>query len=260
MITRAELIRQTTLGLYMTRMEFQRRFAGSRGGAIWMFVGPLATMLAIWVAIGQGLAVRQTIGPGYGVQLAIGLAVWLCFADAAVGGINAISANPHLVKKVVFPVHILPLTLTIAAFTVHAVVIGLILALIIVSGIPLTASILLLPLWTAAFFVLTASVAMLVATLNILVRDTSAIVPGTISLLFWLTPVIWPLSQIAPEWRTFALLNPAAVIIEGYRSALLGSSTLAAGHIVLFVIMLGLIAGGAIRVFQRLRPTFADWL
>jgi teichoic acid transport system permease protein len=255
----SDLKAKLALGAYLARMEFEKRFAGTIGGRFWLFAGPLATILVIWLALDLGLGLRSMVGPGYGLSLAVGLTAWLFFADGVNGAAGAIVGSPHLVKKVVFPVELLPLA-HIAA-VVHLVLVVVVLVVVLAQGISPGLSILMLPFWAICLLVLVASTGLLVAGLNVLFRDVGAALPNVISFLFWVTPIVWPLANVPAVWRPLAIANPAALVLEGYRSALIGSpAPVGAPGMALLVIGLGLYALAAASLFRRMRPWFADVL
>jgi ABC-type polysaccharide/polyol phosphate export permease len=258
---RGVLGKQIGLCLYLARMEFEKRFAGSAGGKVWLFVGPIVTIGVIWVALDFGLGLRATSGPRYGINLAIGLTVWLFFSEAITSSISSIVASPHLVKKVVFPVALLPLANALAAFFIHILLTAILILVVVLSDQNVSLSLLLLPFWALCLLLLTAGLSLLAAGLNVILRDMSAIIPNGISLFFWLTPIVWPLANVPAQWHTIALLNPVAVIIEGYRHALLGgSSSLSEGNLLIFLFVMCGICMGSILIFRKIRPWFANVL
>lgn len=253
------LKRKLSLSVYLARMEFERRFAGSIGGKLWVFAGPFLTIAVIWAALDFGLGLRGSIGPDYGMALAVGMCCWLFFAEAVNMSLGSITSQPHLVKKVVFPVILLPVANILVAFAVHLVILGFVVLAFLVQGRTLGLSALALPFWVGCLFVLTMSVALLVAALNVLVRDTAALVPNIISFLFWMTPIVWPASRLTGNWEFIAFLNPAAVIIEGYRSALLGAPPLLSfGGTMIFAMFLATFGIASLIFFRKLRLMFAD--
>jgi ABC-type polysaccharide/polyol phosphate export permease len=257
----SNLSKQIALCMYLTRMEFDKRFAGSVGGRIWLFVGPIVTIGVIWIAMDFGLGLRATSGSRYGISLAIGLTAWLFLSEAINSSVSSIVGNSHLVKKVVFPVALLPLASVLAAFVVHLLLLAILLTFIILQGEGFSWALLMLPVWALCLLALTSGLALMAAGLNVILRDMTAIIPSSISLLFWLTPIVWPLDNIRTEWRAIALLNPVAVIIEGYRQALLGGpSTLSASNLASFALISTFLLVGSILTFRRIRPWFANVL
>lgn len=254
-----DIKRKLSLSVYLARMEFERRFAGSMGGKLWVFAGPFLTIAVIWVALDYGLGLRGSVGPDYGMSLAVGLCCWLFFSEAVNTAMGSITGQPHLVKKVVFPVILLPVANILVAFAVHLVILAFVILVVLLQGKTPGIGVLLLPFWIGCLFVLTLSVALLVAALNVLVRDTAALVPNVISFLFWITPIIWPVSQLTGDWYLIAWLNPAAIIIDGYRSALLGTEPLLSGAgTAIFALVLAAFAAASVIIFRRLRLMFAD--
>lgn len=249
------------LGGYLVRMEFARRFAGSLGGRMWVFFSPLVTVIAIWLALDLGLGMSGPTGGNYAGGLVVGLAAWLFFAEAVNSSIGMITASPHLVKKVVFPVELLPMTTVVTALVVHLFVLSLVALQILFFGAGWSIRIITLPFWVAALTGLAMGIAILLAGLNVVLRDVSAIAPNIISTLFWLTPVIWPSSRLPPSWQTVLAFNPVSVLIDGYRYALLApdygpslSRLLVCG---LMICVIGFVSA---TTFKALRPAFGDHL
>jgi ABC-type polysaccharide/polyol phosphate export permease len=251
--------RKLSLSVYLARMEFERRFAGSIGGKLWVFAGPFLTIAVIWAALDFGLGLRGSVGPDYGMALAVGLCCWLFFAEAINTSLGSITSQPHLVKKVVFPVILLPVANILVAFAVHLVILAFVILALLAQGKTPGLGALALPFWIGCLFVLTMSVALLVAALNVLLRDTAALVPNLISFLFWVTPIVWPASRLTGDWSLLALLNPASVIIEGYRSALLGTPPLLSIQgTMIFAMFMAAFGVASLIFFRKLRLMFAD--
>jgi ABC-type polysaccharide/polyol phosphate export permease len=254
-------LRQVKLCLYLTRMEFEKRFAGSIGGKLWIFVGPILTIGVIWTVIDLGLGMRAITGPQYGMSLAVGLCAWLFFSEGVNAAVGSITGSPHLVKKVVFPVVLLPVSSVMVAFVVHVVILCLIMFAMTLQGHRFGWSLLALPFWMFSLLLLAATTAVLLSGLNVVFRDTSAIAPNLIAFFFWLTPIIWPIRNLSETWWNVALINPVAVIIEGYRYTLLGDSGgPGAMGTAVFVLALCAFVFCAVMAFRRLRPWFANFL
>ena len=245
---------------YLARMEFLRRYSGTAGGAIWMFAGPLLTIFTIWAALEFGVSASGHFGSAFGANFAIALTAWLFFSDVVQTATVSITTNPHLVKKVVFPVWVLPLASTCSAFAVHLVLLLVVSGVLWAVGMPLRIGIFALAFWTLMLFVIGAATGLLLATLTVRFRDTAVIAPNVLALLFWLTPLVWPLHQLSAPWKGIALINPMAVIAEGYRAAFgLGQGlTLTPGAI--FAAIVCCLTALAVLTYRRYRPSFSDSL
>ncbi|MGL5361611.1 MAG: ABC transporter permease, partial [Bosea sp. (in: a-proteobacteria)] len=118
-----------------------------------------------------------------------------------------------------------------------------------------------LPFWSGCLLLFAAMMAILAAGLNVLFRDVGAVAPNILSLFFWLTPIVWPVSQLPESWRFLLFFNPPAIIIEGYRSAILGTAPpLTLPWTVFFALLLVAGASLAFLAFRRIRSSFADVL
>lgn len=259
----ADVARQRLgLAVYLARMEFFRRFSSTAGGALWMFLGPLLTIFTIWIALDLGLSASGRFGSEFGVNFAVGLTAWLFFTDVVQSATGSITASPHLVKKVVFPVWLLPLSTALASFAVHAIILAIVVAVLWLAGTPVSANIVWLPVWMAALLIFAVAVGLTLASLNVHFRDTSMIAPNIVSLLFWMTPIVWPMKQTVEPLKSIILLNPMAVVIEGYRASLgLGADTsLSVSSISVFAVLTMLTVVLSMVTYRRYRAVFSDSL
>jgi ABC-type polysaccharide/polyol phosphate export permease len=242
-------------------MEFSRRYSATAGGAIWMFAGPLATIFAIWFALEIGMGASGRFGHAFGSNFVIGLAAWLFFADATQSAAISITSSPHLVKKVVFPVWVLPMAAALAAFFVHLLVLTIATSVLWLLGLPLRIHLLSLLTWMGLLLILVGAIGLLLASYNVYVRDVAVLTPNIIGLLFWLTPIVWPVQQLSEKLQAVTLANPMAMIIEGYRSSVNADAVLpATASLPVFLFIIGGLALFAIWTYRRVRPNFSDAL
>jgi lipopolysaccharide transport system permease protein len=250
-----------SLVFFLTRTEFTTRHAASSWGLFWTFFSPLASILVIWVALDLGLGMRQSLGPNYGRGLAIGLAAWLFLSGAVIAATSAISGSPHLVKKVVFPVYILPAAKVLCQLIIHTFIILVIIAVVIWSSSQSG--------WHNLYIIPTVMISTLIAmcfsllaaTLQVVQKDTQAVIGLLTGLLFWLTPIIWPLSNVPQSWHWLVYINPLTLVMDMYRLSILGTAIPVAPEIALMSLAsLAVVGPVAIGLFRRLRPLFADVL
>jgi ABC-type polysaccharide/polyol phosphate export permease len=246
---------------YLARMEFVGRHAGSAAGMLWSLAAPVGSILVIWAALSYGLGMRAQLGPGYGQELAAALAAWLFFSDCIVGATSAITGNPHLVKKIVFPVFLLPIASVMARVPIHLGVLAAVSLLVAGEGGGTPAHLVVLPAALLLLVAFSAAGGLLAASLNVVLRGTQAVVAPLLGLLFWLTPIVWPIANIPDRWHPLVYANPLAGLIEVYRFAVLGRPfsvhplVLVTGGPVFL-----LISWSAVTLYRRLRPVFADVL
>ena len=245
---------------YLAWSDLQRRYAGTKAGILWTILAPVALIGAMWFALDIGLGMRAA-GPAFGVNLVIGMVAWLAFSESVGDATGCVLRSPHLVKKVVFPVELLPLASVMSSFAVHLCLLAVLIAALALQGQAALGMIWTLPFWMALSAVMAAGLGFAVAGLNVIVRDTQAVAPFLVTVWFWLTPIVWPFSRIEEPWRWLGGLNPMAVVVEGYRTALTGAPYPFEPLAVIAAVAISIAVGAAGYVlFATLRPSFPDSL
>jgi lipopolysaccharide transport system permease protein len=209
----------------MVRREVAKRYRGSILGIFWSLITPLS-MLAVytfvfgtvfrtrgWTAQSEALST-----PSFALILFSGLIPFTLFSEVVGKAPGLVVGNRNYVKKVVFPIEILPMITMGSALVQLAVSFAVLLAFLLVSngGLPLTA--VLLPLVLAPFLVLTVGVAWVLAALGVYLRDISQILPPILSATMFLSAIFYPLSAL-PRNAQLVLLwgNPLVFPIEQVR-------------------------------------------
>ena len=256
--------RQRTLLKRMTWREISSRYRESVLGSLWAAINPLL-MLAIYTFVFGFIMKSRWPGQGdnkllFALTLFAGLIVNTLFAETVNRCTTVIAENANYVKKVVFPLEMLPLVVLGSALF-HAVVS---LAILVVAnafvGTGLHWSMLLLPVVIVPILLTSAGVGWILASLGVFLRDASQIVGFLTALLMFLSPIFYPITVFPPQARTFLFLNPLTLpVLEVRQVAIEGLpphwiSVLAAYGIGLLVAALGL------WFFERTRRGFADVL
>jgi lipopolysaccharide transport system permease protein len=216
---------QFLLGQLIKR-EVVGRYRGSLMGFAWSFLNPLFMLLAYTFVFGIIFKSRWGAGGNGGMAefaltLFCGMIPFNLFAEVVGRSPSLITSNANYVKKVVFPLEILPLSVLGAACVHMLISIGiLLLGRLLVSG-ELTFTILLLPVILAPFVMFLAGLAWLLAALGVFLRDMQQLVNLLIQFVMFLSPVFFPVSAIPAEYRHLIMLNPLSPVIEGSRGVLL---------------------------------------
>jgi lipopolysaccharide transport system permease protein len=247
----------------LTRRECWNRYAGSRLGLCWS-LGSAALLLGVYTfAFGQVLQVRwgetRTATPlDYALTLFCGLAVFHAFTETLARAPRLIASSPSFVKKVVFPVEILPVVAVNGAL-IHALSSLAILGIAsLCAGRGLGGHALLLPLVLVPFLWLLLGVSWFLAALGPFWRDLGPAVVLLGQMLLFLTPVFYPLDLVPEPWRQPLQWSPLAVLVENSRRLLLWDlpptypALLAAALCSLLVMQLGYAC------FMSRRGRFAD--
>lgn len=201
--------------------DMRMRYRGSWLGAAWTLLNPL-TELAVLLFIFD-LVLPLNI-PNYGAFLFTGLLVYTWFQSSLNFATVVIVGHRELVRRPGFPTTILPVV-SVAASLVHfCLSLPVLLALILLSGIQLTAAVLALPALIVVQFAFTLGLAYPLAAAHVWFRDTQYLLRVALQLLFYLSPIFYQLSAVPPRFALLFTLNPMVTIVEGYRDVLLRGS------------------------------------
>lgn len=200
------------------------RYRGAMFGVLWIFLSPLL-MLAIFAFIfGQIFQTRwpqQNSGLPFWLLLYSGLITFNIFAETVSRAPASVRGYPSFVKKIIFPVHILPLV-PLGASLVHAAFNFLILltALVWVGG--LHAQVLLFPFLLLPVLLLSLGFSWFMAAWGVFIKDMTQIVPVFVQMLMFLSPVFYPISAVPAALRTAYQYNPLGIVIEASRAVVTG--------------------------------------
>lgn len=257
------------LVLPLIRREILGRYRGSALGLVWSFMLPLL-MLAIYTfSFGVVLKARWAI-PGqeaiehstaeFAVILFAGLIVNQLFSDVVGGASNLIVGNARYVKKVVFPIHILPLVSAGTALFHVVVSTGVLLAFsAFVFGLPFH-SLAFAPLSLLAIALLALGLSWFLAAIGVYFRDVGQIVPPLLTALMFLSPVLYPRETIPETMQKIIVLNPLTVPVEAFRDAVIFGvlpDFLALG---IYIAITSVVAIAGFFFFKLMRRGFADVL
>ena len=216
-----DLIRQ------FTRREIEGRYKGSYFGLLWSFITPIVMLLVYTFVFGVVFKARWPHERGgdslaeFAVVMFAGQIAFQAFAEPVGRAAGLIVSVPNFVKKVVFPLQILPVAVVGAAL--YHVAIGLLIALVassvIFHTIPWT--VLLVPLSLLPLAMLGLGLSWFLAALGVYLRDVGYIVGVIVQVLFFATPIFYPLSAIPEEYRWLMAMNPLTPMIDLVRGNLI---------------------------------------
>lgn len=202
------------------------RYRGSMLGLFWSFAQPLMMLCVYTFVFSVVFKARWGVdtegGRGaFAIIMFCGLALFNIFSEAVNLNCGIVVGNTNLVKKVIFPLEILPLSQTIASFAVGMVWFFLLfLGSVFIFG-KLSFTMLLLPLILLPLFLFTLGVSFFTSSLGVYVRDTPHIVGVVLQILFFVTPIFYPVSAIPERFRWPILMNPLTLLIEEARKVFL---------------------------------------
>ena len=261
------LIRHRGLIQTLVVRELKARYRGSVLGYLWSFINPLLLLIVYTIVFSVVLPGFRGIDlEPYALFLFCGLLPWTWFSSALLESANSLIAGGNLIKKVLFPAEILPIVAVLSNmfhFFFALPVLGAFLIFYAIAGQlpgPLRVSELIwLPLVIAVQFMLTLGFSLILSALTVHFRDIKDLLGNLLTLWFFATPIIYPMSMVPAGGKFLMDLNPFTHLAISYQEILFYDGpfghwkwlvVLAAGSIVLTAIGYGL--------FDRLRDSFAE--
>ncbi|MBX3678146.1 MAG: ABC transporter permease [Rhodocyclaceae bacterium] len=245
----------------LVKRDVLLRYRGAMFGVLWIFLSPLL-MLAIFAFvfghIFQSRWPNQPDGLPFWLMLYAGLIVFNVFGETVARAPTAVRGFPSYVKKIIFPVSILPLV-PLGAALVHASFNFLVLAAALAWTGHLSAGILLFPLLIAPVLLLGIGAAWFLAAWGVFIKDMTQIVPLLVQMLLFLSPVLYPASAVPPGLTFIYNANPIGAVIEAVRAAMIGQPVpwVAWSAALAFGVAVALLGHA---FFQHSRDEFADAL
>lgn len=243
--------------------DLRTRYAGSVLGAVWAFSSPLVTIGLFWFVFTHGLRVSP-VRPdvSFLVWFCAGIVPWFFFSEALPGAAWSYVQYSYLVKKVVFPVWVLPLVKVVSALFIHVCFVIMLILLCLSQGVAMTWAALSVIYFSACAILLVVAIGMACAALIPFFKDLGHIVSLILQFGVWVTPIFWDYRSLPPTWSWVYQLNPVFYITEGYRSALLDGQWFwqAPGPLLAFWIFLGATLLAAALIFRRMRRHLPDVL
>jgi ABC-type polysaccharide/polyol phosphate export permease len=221
--TYADLVRYRELFANLFRRDLQAKYRGSALGVLWTIANPIMLMGVYLLVFGVVWKTRFTTGGHYPLFLLSGLAVWTFFAAALQSSSRSMLDNANLIRKTRFPRQLVPLSVVGAHLVSFAAMLVL---LLVINAIALprarATELLALPL-AVLVVALVSGLALAIASLNVLFRDVEFIVAALLVPWFFLTPILYPLSQVAQHRHVVAVIhwaNPLSPAVEAIRAPL----------------------------------------
>ena len=213
----------------MVRRDIHGRYRGSVAGLFWTVINPLLMMLTYSLVF--GVILKQRWGPdpahagfmNFPLYFIAGMLPWLAFNEALGRAPNAVMEHRTLVKRVVFPIEIVPVNVTLAGLVSEffGSLVFLTVLLAVRHSVPMT--VLYLPLILVPQILLTVGLCWFLAGLGVFLRDVGQFLVFFLTLLFFCTPICYPepTTGIPAALKSFFHVNPIYVMVKAYRAVLL---------------------------------------
>lgn len=247
----------------LAKREVVGRYRGSFGGVLWSLLNPIL-MLTVYTffftVVFPGRWGGAVMGNHYefAILLFAGLIVYSLFAECFNRAPGLVLAQPSYVKKVIFPLEVLPWVSVLTALFHAAISLAVLLvfALLVYGSLPWTG--LLLPLVWAPLLAVALGLSWLLASLGVFVRDINQAMAMITTALMFISPIFYPATALPESIRNYAFLNPLTLPIEQTREVLLFGRLPDFAALGIYSLFAALIAWIGLWWFEKTRHGFAD--
>ena len=191
-------------------------FLGSVLGYAWALARPLLTFAVIYVVFSELLGVGGPV-PNYAAMLLFNLTLFFFLADTSNRAIQSYVASEGVLRKTEFPRAVTPLSVVLTGLFTFALNLVAIFVLVLLVGTPPLWTWLLLPLLWLAMLIFMTAVSIMLASLFVRFRDIAQIWAVVSMMLFYFSPIMYPVELIPPDYNWLLIINPIAPIFEQMR-------------------------------------------
>lgn len=255
------LFRNRNLLALMVRRDCLGKYKGSLLGLLWPLINPLGHLILYTFLFCIVLKVRlgsDSSTGNFALYLMAGLLPWGAFAEAISRSGTIILEHPNLVKRVVFPLQILPLISVLSALVTEAFAFTILLGGVLLAKHGLPATLIYVPVIAISQVLLTAGLTWLIASLSVYIRDIRHIMALGLSAWMYATPIVYPASALPKEAGVLLWINPMAGIVLDYRRVTLEGLPPDWAHYAVYTTMALVVFAIGLKFFEATKKSFAD--
>ncbi len=249
--------------MQLGKNDFKNRFANTSLGSVWGFLQPFIFML-MYVVVFQFIFKQSgPEGAPYVVWFMPGMAMWMCINDGIMGASNSIRGYSYLVKKVVFPVDIIPIISIFANAFVAIFLFAIAIVVCAIFGFVPNPLMIAYGIFAAYCFLI--AITRFTSAVSTLIPDFSNLLGIIMQLFFWFTPIVWDLSMVAEHHTISRILQcmPFTYLVTTFRNSVMSGNIVTQGHgiytIIFWAITIIMFLWGN-AIFKRSKKDFADVL
>lgn len=247
------------------RIEFLSRYHGAQLGFLWGLVSPLATLAVYTFVFSVVFKARWAGGAGhdggitgYALILFTGLAIFEVFAGSVNRTPRLLTENVNFIKKVLFPLEILPVGILCAAILESFISLGLVALGVLITTGSLSWTIVFAPLAYIPLTMFTLGICWLLAPVGVFLKDLGNMVAVAVQLYFFATPILYPLSAVPEPYRRLLALNPLHPVVDHLRRTIIWGQMPDWTALALVTLASALVMLAGYAFFMSVKRLFAD--
>jgi ABC-type polysaccharide/polyol phosphate export permease len=240
---------------HLVRRDFRLRYHDSSLGVAWSLLLPLAQLVVLVFLFQRVVPLGIDAYPAFVFS---GLLPWSWFSACVSAAGTAFVGSRDLVRRPGFEPSTLVVVSTLSNMLGYVVTLPLLVIVCAVSGRPLTAAVLMLPVVLLIAEALILGVCLIVATLNVFYRDVQHIVGVALTLLFYLTPVFYRGHEAGERYQWLFTLSPIAVLVQAHRAIFFEGRVPSLGPLLLAAVISALVCAVGWLVYRRAQHDVVD--
>ena len=252
-----ELIEYRDLFYFLVLRDIKVRYKQTVLGGLWAIIQPFFMMVVFTLFFGTLAKVPSDNVP-YPIFNYSAMVAWTYFANAISYSSTSLVQNNVLISKVYFPRLIAPLTPVLAFLLDFVIAFVILIGMMLYYQIYPTVMTLILPLLVILIVFTAGGVGMFLAALNTNYRDIQFTITFLVQFWMFASPVVYPASMIPEKYHLLYALNPMTGIIEGFRSALLGTTAFPTQMVLISASVSIIIFIAGVLYFRQTERYFAD--
>ena len=253
------------LAYHMTKREILLKYKGSKLGIMWSIINPIIMMSVYTLIFSQIFQTRwagasQINTTDFAINLYTGLIVFNIYADTITRAPSLITSNPNFVKKIIFPLEVLSVATVGSAVATGITSILVLLGVILITTKQLAVTIILLPILWAPLILNCLSLAWILSTLGVFIKDLTQVTNSIVSVTMFLSPIFYPSEALPDKLRWLSQLNPLAYYIEKSRNIIIEGKNINPVQIAVFFVTSLIIAEITFRFTKKLERGIGDYV
>lgn len=244
--------------------DIKEQYAGSAIGIFWAFLQPLLFILLYWLVFSQILKIRIRTDTGdipFLAFLLSGLLPWFALQEGIIRGASSILDRRHIIKKLIFPVELFPLSSVLSSFVHHGIgILIFFIGFFTWQGNISVQQIFFIAALLSLQIILTSGISMFFSALSVYIRDIIQVLGVAFQMIFYTSTILYPMTAVPDQLRPFILLNPFTALSESYHNAILYGKSPEIGHIIYLLVLTIVFFLGGVYFFRKVKGGFADVL
>jgi lipopolysaccharide transport system permease protein len=252
-----EFWRYRDLLYFLVWRDIKTRYSQSVLGIGWAVIRPVFTMVVFTIVFGH-LAQVSSDGVPYAIFSYAALVPWTYFSTALTGATGSLISSSSIITKVYFPRLAIPIAPVLGKLIDFVIALFILFVMMLWYKISPTIWAFTLPVLVLLMMLTAAGAGMWLTALALQYRDINYAISFIVQLLMYAAPVVYPASSVPASFQLFYAINPMVGVIEGFRSALLGTNPMPWDFIGIGSISAIIILVSGLFYFRRMERFFAD--